>query len=577
MAVPTPDQTTDRKSDAAVAEEQEALDAAHDRRCELVAELTRRTEASAEERSVTAEALRRTRARVVELEQADRGLVFGRLDATDGTVHRIGRVGVPASADDADPLVIDWRAEAARPFYTATAIEPQGQARRPSRAGTTGCTSRSPGAPRSWARWRSRDPPAPLCEGRGMTDSAASDPGIVVVGAGECGTQAAMTLRDKGFDGPITLIGSEDVHAYERPPLSKASLAEDESELVHPWTPEQLEEAGISLRLGVEVTGIDRERRVVATRGGAVPYDRLLLALGSRARRLDLDHVHYLRTHKDAAALRDALREGGRLLVIGAGFIGLEVAAGARERGLDVTVVEAADRALARAVPEVIAERVVALHADHGVAIRTGTTVTAVADEGSHLRATLSTGEVLGADAVVAGVGAEPVTEIAAAAGLLVEDGIVVDELLRTSDPHVWAAGDCASYPDPRSGQRVRIESWRSAHDQGASAAAAMLGQAEPHAAVAWFWSDQYDQMLQTAGVPGAGERAVLRTREDGTLLHLGLTTDGQVVAASSLGRGPVVAKDIRVAEQLIAAGASPAVSDLEDPGVPLRSLLTTG
>ncbi|WP_068327827.1 NAD(P)/FAD-dependent oxidoreductase [Janibacter terrae] len=407
-----------------------------------------------------------------------------------------------------------------------------------------------------------------------MSERAPHEPGIVVVGAGECGTRAAMTLRDKGFDGPITLIGRETVHAYERPPLSKASLAAEASDLVHPWTREELEGAGISLRLGVEVTSIDLGTRTVVTDVGPLAYDRLLLALGSRARRLDLEHLHYLRTREDADALRGVVREGGRLLVIGAGFVGLEVAAGARERGMEVTVIEAADRALARAVPAVVAERVVALHAHHGVTIRTRTTVTAVQDEGSHLLATLSTGETIVADAVVAGVGAEPVTEIAAAAGLLVEDGIVVDELLRTSDPHVWAAGDCASYPDPRTGRRVRIESWRSAHDQAVSAAAAMLGETEPHAAVAWFWSDQYDQMLQTAGVPGPGEREVVRAREDGSLLHLGLAADGRVLDATSLGRGPVVAKDIRVAEQLIAAGARPDVSDLEDPGVPLRSLL---
>lgn len=407
-----------------------------------------------------------------------------------------------------------------------------------------------------------------------MTDSAPHEPGIVVVGAGECGTRAAITLRDKGFEGAITLIGREDVPAYERPPLSKASLAADASDLVHPWTREELEGAGISLRLGEEVSAVDLAARAVLTGSGPVPYDRLLLALGSRARRLDLEHVHYLRTHEDADALREVVREGGRLLVIGAGFIGLEVAAGARERGMEVTVVEAADRALARAVPAVVAERVVALHTERGVTIRTGTTVTAVQDEGGHLRATLSTGESVVADAVVAGVGAEPVTEIAAAAGLLVDDGIVVDELLRTSDPHVWAAGDCASYPDPRTGRRVRIESWRSAHDQATSAAAAMLGESEPHAAVAWFWSDQYDQMLQTAGVPGPGEREVVRVREDGSLLHLGLDADGRVLDATSFGRGPVVAKDIRVAEQLIASGATPEVSALEDPGVPLRSLL---
>ncbi|WP_435201348.1 NAD(P)/FAD-dependent oxidoreductase [Janibacter sp. GS2] len=404
--------------------------------------------------------------------------------------------------------------------------------------------------------------------------SGTSGQRVVVVGAGECGTRAAMALRERGFDGSITLIGREEVHAYERPPLSKASLAADDADLVHPWTPEQLAEAGVSLRLGADVTGIDRSAQTVRTSDGPLPYDRLLLAMGARPRRLDLEHVLYLRTHEDATALRALVRPGGRMLVIGAGFIGLEIAAAARERGMEVVVVESADRALSRMVPAVIAERVVALHHEHGVPIRTGTTVAAVHREGDRLRAALSDGEELVVDAVVAGVGAAPSTEIASDAGLLVEDGIVVDEQLRTSDPRIWAAGDCATFPDARSGRRVRVESWRNAHDQALTVAASMTGGEEPHVAVPWFWSDQYDQMLQTAGLPGPGEHEVVRVREDGSLLHFGLDAAGRLVDATSLGRGPVVAKDIRVAERLIGAGARPDPAGLADPGVPLRSLL---
>ncbi len=401
-----------------------------------------------------------------------------------------------------------------------------------------------------------------------------NDDRVVVVGAGECGTRAAMALRERGFGGSITLLGREDVHAYERPPLSKASLAADDAELVHPWAPEQLEEAGVALRLGVDVTGIDREAQVVETGDGPVPYDRLLLALGARPRRLDLEPVLYLRTHEDAAALRGLVAPGSRMLVIGGGFIGLEIAAAARERGMEVLVVESAERVLSRIVPAVIADQVVALHADHGVPIRTGTTVLSVEPEGGALRARLTDGESVLVDSVVAGVGADPTTEIASAAGLLVDDGIVVDERLRTSDPRIWAAGDCASFPDARSGQRVRVESWRNAHDQAVTVAASMLGGEEAHAAVPWFWSDQYDQMLQTAGLPGTGGREVLREREDGSLMHFGLDAEGRLVDATSLGRGPVVAKDIRVAERLIAAGATPDPADLADPDVRLRSLL---
>ena len=407
----------------------------------------------------------------------------------------------------------------------------------------------------------------------GSTSMSADPERIVIVGAGECGTHAAMALREQGFTGAITLLGRESVHAYERPPLSKGALAEEDPPLVHPWTPEQLTEAGVDLRLGVEATEIDRTSRTVSTSDGPVEYDRLLLAAGAQARRLDLDRVIYLRTHEDAAALRTLLRPGGRLLVIGAGFIGLEIAAAARERDLEVTVVEAASRALARMVPEVIAEEVVALHAEHGVPIRTSTTVVDLRDEGPALRATLSDGTQLVVDGVIAGVGASPATELAESAGLPVEAGIVVDEYLRTADPRIWAAGDCAAFPDARSGRRVRVESWRNAHDQAVTVAASMTEKEVPHAAVPWFWSDHYDQMLQVAGLPGVGQ-VVERWREDGILVHFGLDADGRLVHAAALGRGPAVAKDIRVAEKIIAAGIVVDPAELADPTVALRSIL---
>lgn len=407
-----------------------------------------------------------------------------------------------------------------------------------------------------------------------------ADTRIVVVGAGECGTHAAMALREQGFTGSITLIGRETVHAYERPPLSKGALSADETALVHPWSPEQLTEAGVDLRLGVEMSGIDRDSRVVTTSRGEVPYDRLLLALGADPRRLDLEPVAYLRTHEDAEALRSLLRPDGRLLVIGAGFIGLEIAAGARDRGMAVTVVETAPRALGRIVPEEVAEQVVAAHVERGVDLRTGTTVTALADEGGPLRARLSDGSEVVVDAVVAGIGASPATDLAAAAGLAVEDGIVVDEQLRTSDPVIWAAGDCAAFPDARSGKRVRLESWRNAHDHALTAAASMLGTAEAHVAVPWFWSDQYDRMLQVAGLPGRGSEVVLRHRDDGVLVHFGLDAGSRLVHAAAFGPGPAVAKEVRVASRLIETGARVDPEQLADPQVPLRSILravTTG
>lgn len=404
--------------------------------------------------------------------------------------------------------------------------------------------------------------------------TSTADIRIVVVGAGECGTHAAMALRERGFEGSITLIGREAVHAYERPPLSKDALTADTTGLVHPYTPEQLAEAGVQLRLGVEVTGIDREAREVTTSAGPVPYDRLLLAMGAEPRRLGLEPVSYLRTHEDAAALRGLLRPGSRLLVVGAGFIGLEIAAGARERGLEVTVVEAGPRALGRIVPEEIAEQIIERHVERGVDLRTGSTVTALTDDGGPLRARLSDGSEVVADVVVAGVGASPATELAEAAGLAVDDGILVDARLRTTDPRVWAAGDCAAFPDARTGEQVRLESWRNAQDHATTAASSMLGTADAHGAVPWFWSDQYDRMLQIAGLPGTGTSVVLRHREDGVLVHFGLDDEGRLVHAAAFGPGASVAKDVRVAEKLIAAGVPVEARDLADPGVSLRSIL---
>ena len=397
---------------------------------------------------------------------------------------------------------------------------------------------------------------------------------IVVVGAGECGTHSAMALRDKGFGGEIVLIGREGVHAYERPPLSKGALSAEESDLVHPWSPEQLTEASIDLRLGVEVTSIDLEGAVVRTSVGDEPFDRLVLAMGAEPRRLDIDGLSYLRTHEDAEAMRRLVRPGGHLLVVGAGFIGLEVAAGARERGMEVTVVEAAPRILGRIVPEEVAEQVRALHVEHGVHIRTSTVLADVVAEGDGFRAVLSDGDELTVDGVVVGIGAIPATALAEQAGLVVDNGIVVDEALRTSDPRVWAAGDCVSFPDARGGGRVRLESWRNAHDQAETVAASVLGHGKPHSAVPWFWSDQFDRMLQVAGLPGTEERTVLRHRDDGVIVHLGLDGADRLVHAAAVGPGAAVAKDIRVAEKLIAAGAKVDPRQLADPETPLRSIL---
>jgi len=403
--------------------------------------------------------------------------------------------------------------------------------------------------------------------------------GIVIVGAGECGTRAAFALREAGHDGPITLIGDEPHLPYERPPLSKAALGGDTVVPKLIADEARLQESGIEHRRGVRVTGIDRTERRLSTDSGALSYDKLLLATGSTPRRLTQDgaellHIAYLRTLADAAALQPRLRPGARIVIIGAGFIGLELAAAASGRGCRVTVIEMLPRILARLVPAEIAAVIAARHAVAGVEILTGVTIARLETGPAAARITLGDGRQLDADLLVAGIGALPATGLAVAAGLAIDNGIAVDAELRTADAHILAAGDCCSFPLALyGGRRVRLEAWRSAQELGNLAARNLLGGAEPHAAVPWFWSDQYDLGLQIAGLPDEGRETVRRNLGDGAFLIFHLA-NGRLVAASGIGPGTTIGRDIRLAEMLIARHAHPDPADLTSPGVKLKSLL---
>ncbi|MCE3551845.1 FAD-dependent oxidoreductase [Pseudonocardia sp. RS11V-5] len=392
--------------------------------------------------------------------------------------------------------------------------------------------------------------------------------GVVVVGAGECGTRAALALREEGYAGPVTLVGGEPGHPYERPPLSKAVLS-GAADLTPLCTPERLVDAGVTHLAGVAATALDvRAHEVALADGRVLGYERLLLATGARAR--PLPGALVLRSHADAVALQARLRPGTRVGVVGGGFIGLEVAATAAGLGCAVTVVEAAPRLMGRAVPERLAARVAARHAEAGVAVRCASPVARL-EPG---RIVLADGQVVETDVVVAGIGSAPETALAAAAGLAVADGIVVDGSLATSAPDVFAAGDCCSFPHPLyDDRRVRLESWRAAQEQGVHAARALLGDPEPYAAVPWFWSDQYELSLQVAGLPGAATEEVVRVRPDGAELWFGLDA-GRLVAVAGIGTGTAVAKDVRIGELLIAQRAAPDPAALADPGVALKPLL---
>ncbi|MER8519066.1 FAD-dependent oxidoreductase [Mesorhizobium sp. M0643] len=404
--------------------------------------------------------------------------------------------------------------------------------------------------------------------------------GMVIIGAGECGGRAALALRELGFNGPVTLVGDEPHLPYERPPLSKDAMVADAPLLKAIATDAILAERSIRHIHSVQAVAIDSAAHVVRLSDGSVlAYDKLLLATGSVPRKLPMPGLGgrcvYLRTFNDALAIRAHLSAGNRIAIIGGGFIGLELAAAARRLGAAVTVIEAQPRILMRGVPAEIAEIIHQAHEAEGVKILCGEGIAAIADDGAEVRIALAGGHDIVADLAVIGIGAVPVTGLAAEAGLTVDNGVAVDAELRTSDRDIFAAGDCCSFPLAiYGGRRVRLEAWRNAQEQGALAARNMLGAGESHAAVPWFWSDQYGLTLQIAGLSDEGRSIVRRDLGDGAFILFHLAEDGRLVAASGIGPGNAVARDIRLAEMLIAKQARPAPEALVSQAVKLKSLL---
>ncbi|NRP72313.1 Anthranilate 1,2-dioxygenase system ferredoxin--NAD(+) reductase component [Ensifer psoraleae] len=403
---------------------------------------------------------------------------------------------------------------------------------------------------------------------------------IVIVGAGECGARAAFALREKGFDGEITLIGAEPHLPYERPPLSKDGLAGAEPPQ-YVAAAERYQDAGITVLTEAPVETLDREQKKVRLADGRlIGYDRLLLATGARPRAFpgapeNSERIRMLRTHADAAAIRPMLLPGRKLAILGGGFIGLELAATARKLGADVILVEGLPRVLSRGVPEEIAAVVAERHRREGVEIVCGAKIAALEEEGGRARVLFADGGGVSADLVIVGIGAVPNTELAEAAGLAIDNGIAVDERLSTSDPDIFAAGDCCSFPVSHyGGRRVRLEAWRNAQEQGTLVANNLIGGVEPVSSVPWFWSDQYDLTLQIAGLADGAARTVRRDMEEGAFVLFHLDGDGRLIAASGVGPGNAVARDIRLAEMLIAAGSRPDPAALASPETKLKKLL---
>jgi len=400
---------------------------------------------------------------------------------------------------------------------------------------------------------------------------------IVIVGGGQAAGQAAASLRSAGFEGAVTLVGAEPVPPYQRPPLSKKYLAGElpfERILIKPEA--FYRQHDVELRLGSPVDKIDPAgRRVTLGDGSSLEYSGLLLATGSRVRRLDvpgvdLAGVHYLRTVADVDAIREQFRPGARLVIVGGGYIGLEVAAVAVRAGLAVRVIEAEERVMSRVVEASVSRFYERIHAEEGVAIHNSLPVARLEGRSAVERVVCRDGEEFPADLVLIGVGILPDTDLAADAGLEVNNGIVVDQHTRTSEPDICAAGDCTNFPSALYGRRVRLECVQNANEQARAAAATLAGQDRPYNPVPWFWSEQYDVRLQIAGLSHGFDQTVVRGNPDeGRSFAVFYLREGVVIAADAVNR----TQEYIAGRKLVGARAQVDRATLADESVDLREL----
>lgn len=399
---------------------------------------------------------------------------------------------------------------------------------------------------------------------------------VVIIGAGMAGARACINLRANAHEGEIILIGEEALLPYDRPPLSKSSILE-EGDPQPVWLMDETiaRELKVTARTGVQATKINRaEKTVSLSDGSTLAYSKLLLATGAKPRTLSLpggEHALTLRNHEDTLDLRRRFKPGKNIVIIGGGFIGLELASSAAKRGCHVTLVEAQPRILMRGVPEAIAKIIHDEHVKHGVTMLVGTGLSHLTADAVHL----ADGRVLPADSIIAGIGAAPDVKLAQDAGLAIDNGIACNEYMQTSDPDIYAAGDCASWLNPKyAGRRMRLEAWRSAQEQAATAAENVLGGSKAHAAIPWFWSDQYDLGLQIAGMADMGPVTVVRKPTEESLLLFHLAEDGTLMGASGIGVGNAIGRDIKLAEMMMAKNMKPAAAALADPAQQLKAML---
>jgi 3-phenylpropionate/trans-cinnamate dioxygenase ferredoxin reductase component len=399
---------------------------------------------------------------------------------------------------------------------------------------------------------------------------------FVIVGASLAGGGAATTLRQEGFDGRVILIGAEPQPPYERPPLSKEYLRGEfsfEQALVQP--PDFYDESGIETRFGVRTTRVDAVDKVVELDGGEhVAYDKILIATGGRNRRflipgLDLEGIYDLRTVTDSDRIRTEIAPGRKAVVVGMGFIGSEVAASLRQSGVEVTVVDRNEVPLRRVLGEEVGRVIEGIHRDHGTSMIFDDKVAVFEGAGRVERVTTTRGRRIECDFVVVGLGTEPVTQLLAGTGVEINNGVVVDEYLRTGVEGIYAAGDVANHYHPVFKRHIRVEHWQNALKQGPAAARNMLGENEPYREIPWFWSDQYEHNLQYAGFHTEWDELVVRGSMDERNFVAFYRKDERVLAAVAINQG----RDLRRSIPLIKIQEEIAAAKLCDLDVDLRTL----
>lgn len=399
---------------------------------------------------------------------------------------------------------------------------------------------------------------------------------IVIVGAGQAGAWVARSLRTAGSAANIVLVGDEQHLPYERPPLSKALMLDGDRSGLELLGAKELDRLRISFLRSERIISIDRNNKSVRAHSGAVlPYDKLVLTTGGRARRLDLTDTHLpnaltLRTIEDAEMIAERLRPGANALIIGGGWIGLELAASARRKGCQVTLVEAGSRLCARSVPPIVSDYLARLHVEQGVSIRLGVSVAALKPLQDGLLAEFKNGaDSVRADFAIVGIGLTPNVELAQKAGLEVDNGILVDRFGCTSDPDIYAAGDATSQVSPWRQGRVRLESWANAQNQGIAVGSTLAGYPKPHEEIPWFWSDQYQLNLQILGFPNSELETIARGSIESGKFCLFQLVDQRIHAVIAAN----AARELKLAKRLMLGRVQVRPEDLANDSVRLDRL----